>query len=422
MTPWNVSSAVKVANACPGLLRVPGIDAIDAMQAWSVWTLLCQQGARPCVLEVGHGPWARVLATMTRSLGGDFYSLGVDDIGARSLERDLALDPAPGRASVLTTNLVDTELDGRTGRLPDPSSLPPGARFQLVWVTSSHVLANPGDLHHVLPLLAPHLSLGGFNVLIESPDPGIARSAASFWESLGGESLTTAQGALHDAGLLVIGRAQDPLESRHATSPSFRAPCARSTIKRPALTLPAAEAEELKRQYMAATTILEYGSGGSTIVAAELPGKVIFSVESDPKWLCRMNTYLQATALASMPITYYADIGVTKEWGRPAGTEGRVNYPDYSRGIWQQDFFQQPDLVLIDGRFRPACFLVTASEIEKPTIVLFDDYGDRPHYHFIEEVASPERMIGRMAVFHLHPGQFKPQHLALLEKALYEPE
>jgi hypothetical protein len=53
------------------------------------------------------------------------------------------------------------------------------------------------------------------------------------------------------------------------------------------LTFGAEESECLCRHYEAAGTILEYGSGGSTVLAAEL-GRTVFSVESDKAWAGRI--------------------------------------------------------------------------------------------------------------------------------------
>ena len=61
--------------------------------------------------------------------------------------------------------------------------------------------------------------------------------------------------------------------------------------QRPVLTLPPAEAEALRAAYAIADVILEYGSGGSTALAAEMPGKTVFSVESDAAWLAGMQGF-----------------------------------------------------------------------------------------------------------------------------------
>lgn len=63
-----------------------------------------------------------------------------------------------------------------------------------------------------------------------------------------------------------------------------------------------------------------------------------------------------------------------------------------------------PDVVLVDGRFRTGCALVTALHTKKPLRLLFDDYAPRRHYHRIETyIGAPRQMIGRMAEFEVVP-------------------
>ena len=63
--------------------------------------------------------------------------------------------------------------------------------------------------------------------------------------------------------------------------------------ERPQLTLPPAEAEMVRRYYDKAGVILEYGSGGSTVLAGDMPGKVITSVESDRAWVEMMKAWFR---------------------------------------------------------------------------------------------------------------------------------
>ena len=185
--------------------------------------------------------------------------------------------------------------------------------------------------------------------------------------------------------------------------------------------MPAAEITFLRQAYDQAQVILEYGSGGSTVVAASQPNKLIFAVESDPKFLCRLNTYLMQLRSGSRAIPYHVDIGPVGKWGRPSDTSAWKQYPDYARAIWEQDFFVQPDTVLIDGRFRVACFLVCATLTRRPPTLLFDDYAPRPRYHVVERLARPVKQVGRMAVFHLRPGEVDPRELLSLSPSLYDP-
>ena len=55
-------------------------------------------------------------------------------------------------------------------------------------------------------------------------------------------------------------------------------------ITRPEFTFPELEGTALRGAYAQAEVILEYGSGGSTVMGAEMPGTRVFSVESDKAW------------------------------------------------------------------------------------------------------------------------------------------
>jgi len=183
------------------------------------------------------------------------------------------------------------------------------------------------------------------------------------------------------------------------------------TIARPELTLPEAEAEALRAAIAQAGVILEYGSGGSTVMAAEMAGKTVFSVESDPVWLKKMRNYFAAHPPAAKLHLHHGDIGPTKDWGQPKDDDDFRKWPDYPTKIWRAKSFSHPDLVLIDGRFRVACFLTTLFSITRPTRVLFDDYLDRPVYQVAQDFAAPSAFFGRMAQFDLVPTPIPPQKL-----------
>lgn len=172
---------------------------------------------------------------------------------------------------------------------------------------------------------------------------------------------------------------------------------------RPVLTLPPAEAEAVRSAYKRAKVILEYGSGGSTALAAEMPGKAIFSVESDRDWLAGMERWFAANPPAAEVILHHGDIGPTREWGHPASEASFRRWPLYPVSVWDRSDFRHPDVVLIDGRFRAACFLTTLFRITRPVTVLWDDYTDRPAYHEMEEFSPRTGTIGRMAIFQLDP-------------------
>lgn len=173
----------------------------------------------------------------------------------------------------------------------------------------------------------------------------------------------------------------------------------------PTLTFPPEEAALVRAQYGKARVILEYGSGGSTLLAASMPGKYVMAVESDRAWAVDLQLQIDQAALPSPAVVWHVDIGTTGRWGRPVDDTGWQRYHHYPLSIWSEPFFRHPDVVLIDGRFRPACFVATAMRITRPVTVLFDDYANRSVYHVVERLAVPQLQIGRMAQFALEPVQ-----------------
>ena len=93
---------------------------------------------------------------------------------------------------------------------------------------------------------------------------------------------------------------------------------------------------------------------------------------------------------------------------------------DYTKRPWHycKEHALNPDIILIDGRFRVASFLSSCVYLKKETIVLFDDYADRDNYHVFDDIIKPSEIIDkRMAVFHVKPGLVNAEYL--LEKISY---
>lgn len=192
-------------------------------------------------------------------------------------------------------------------------------------------------------------------------------------------------------------------------------------MQRPDLTLPEAEAEALARAYAGATTILEYGSGGSTALAAELPGRTVFSVESDRKWARMMEGWFAANPPAATVHMHPVFVGKTLKWGHPADESAIRRWPLYALSVWDRPDFQHPDVILIDGRFRPACLVAASFRISRPVTVLFDDYTPRPAYHRVESLVQPVEIIGRMARFEIEPTPLPPERMVWFVSLLMNP-
>lgn len=151
---------------------------------------------------------------------------------------------------------------------------------------------------------------------------------------------------------------------------------------------------------------LEYGSGGSTVEAARMRKRFV-SVDNDAYYLAavqkRIDTELGACSGSLVPV----DIGHCGKWGYPIfkkPTAARLRaWRSYAETPWSM-FTNEPDLVLVDGRFRVHCALYSISQMSSENFqILVDDYEPRPFYREIEKFASLNRMCGHMAVFKFKP-------------------
>lgn len=186
------------------------------------------------------------------------------------------------------------------------------------------------------------------------------------------------------------------------------------------ISMPEAEATYLQECYAHARVILEYGSGGSTELAAQMSGKLIMSIESDRDWARSLRQKIAAQAPLSQVIIQHVDIGQTGSWGRAVDNNKWQSYHRYPNAIWEAPFFRHPDVILIDGRFRTACLMTAILRITRPLTVLFDDYVTRPKYQLIEQVIRPKRLVGRMAEFNLQPGLAQNKDIGFIIEQFFQ--
>ena len=141
------------------------------------------------------------------------------------------------------------------------------------------------------------------------------------------------------------------------------------TLKNATLRFTQAEATTWLSQLAGARSYLEWGSGGSTVIAAWLaihgqssdnqPRLKVQSIEHSGEWVAMLRERnplavrrAEAKGLLSFRIP---QIGPTGDWGRPTDWQGR----DYKLRMKQARSYVEPegitccfDVVLIDGRFR----------------------------------------------------------------------
>lgn len=170
-----------------------------------------------------------------------------------------------------------------------------------------------------------------------------------------------------------------------------------------------------------AKTIIEYGSGGSTVFFLR-KGKRIFSVDSNPFFheLMMSIPFISAHVGNGLNLDF-VDVGPTDTWGTPVSADREDEWPRYVAQPWSRVDGSAPvDMVLVDGRFRVACALYSVRKIQqlgwRDTTVLIHDFWDRKEYHVVLPFLQELKSSGTLGAFKVREG-FDPGELdRLLEE------
>lgn len=182
-------------------------------------------------------------------------------------------------------------------------------------------------------------------------------------------------------------------------------------------TMSESEVNFLRKNLKKSKNYLEFGSGYSTLLAAKLGVKNITTVETDSQYLNQISSMLDRSR--SNINLIHADIGPTGEWGNPLNFEHKEKWINYAISIKQ---VLDPDLILIDGRFRVATF-ATMCLLFSDTRILFDDFIDRTHYHEIVSTFTIQKTFGRIAIFQIPKkisSQKKMELVRLRERYIFD--
>lgn len=147
----------------------------------------------------------------------------------------------------------------------------------------------------------------------------------------------------------------------------------------------AAELALLKTTLSRCCSYLEFGTGGSTLLALECPPSRIVSVDSNHDWIHRIRGHsgVREAEVEGRLILHHAEIGATGDWGLPIEPGRMPDWPRYYSTVWSRSPVDY-DVVLVDGRFRVACALMTALCIPHDFTLLIHDYETRPYYRTVE--------------------------------------
>jgi hypothetical protein len=148
-----------------------------------------------------------------------------------------------------------------------------------------------------------------------------------------------------------------------------------------------------------ATYYLEWGSGGSTIAAVRSNVRGIVSVESDGKWIAKLQGHadISTAMVASRLFFRHVDLGPVGPWGVPTGVEKIRNWPRYAVEPFVSTDLNF-DLILVDGRFRVHCLLAALNCAAEGTKIFLHDYAFRHAYTTIDKYCDTIERIGSAVV------------------------
>lgn len=160
------------------------------------------------------------------------------------------------------------------------------------------------------------------------------------------------------------------------------------------------EKEYFLKKLSSSSSYLEYGAGGSTILAFLEPSiKTIRSIETTHKWIKIVNENLN-----------YIDKDVSVDYIDINSDENNLGYPKNKSKIENWSLYQQYcagknfDLCLIDGRFRVSSFIHAYINAPIGCTLLVHDYPinnkGRTYYKSIEKIANKKEQVGSFAMFY----------------------
>ena len=156
-----------------------------------------------------------------------------------------------------------------------------------------------------------------------------------------------------------------------------------------------------------AQTYVEYGSGGSTVVAAAL-GLTFATCDSDEEFLLSVKRKIERMGYAKpdRQTFRYTNLGPVTYWGAPLFSspktlQGIRRFRSYSDLPCDPEQIRGYTLVLVDGRFRVACALKAASALLAMGVdftIVVDDFVGNDSYRCLSEHLHLQDNVGRMAV------------------------
>ena len=171
-------------------------------------------------------------------------------------------------------------------------------------------------------------------------------------------------------------------------------------------------------------TYLEFGTGGTTLLALQAGLPTVISVDADPErvLLAREHPELREAIAAGRAKVMHADIGPVAAWGNPVDETSRPKWPAYVERAWKccARHGYRPDLVFVDGRFRVACCFAAALAAEQVDVLIHDISPERPHYNRVFDYFDTVESELSLYLLRLKPEADRLQLVAQLLRHLFD--
>ncbi len=167
---------------------------------------------------------------------------------------------------------------------------------------------------------------------------------------------------------------------------------------------------------------LEFGTGGSTCLAAARVRQSLVSVDSSADWMRKVAETCAEQTQWLMPEMVLIDLGPIGQWGYPASAESRPRWPWYHQLVWDRPGIANTDVYFIDGRFRVACAMQVLLRCRPDAVLLMHDFGNRPQYHVVRDVAREIASVDTLSVFQRRPGQPDAALQQILQAHAFQPQ
>jgi hypothetical protein len=144
------------------------------------------------------------------------------------------------------------------------------------------------------------------------------------------------------------------------------------------------------------SNIFEWGMGGSTLFFLDRAANVV-SVDHDASWFDRLHGMMSTNSgwkgykvePVRVPCDQASDPTSTEQYGSSSPEFSHHSFEDYVRVI-DQYADKSFDVIVVDGRSRPACTKHAVAKLSLGGILVLDN-AERPQYQQIHQMLCDER-------------------------------